>query len=135
MTTVESSTQPAEAETPSKPLHPAVLPPSSGSRKNEPSTKPAASDISATLNQRATTHGDYYNTARVIQQLKAVKSQALNYRARKGLPYLTATQLESLDMILHKCGRILSGDPNEPDHWRDIEGYARLANKEEDNAG
>lgn len=38
-------------------------------------------------------------------------------------------------MILHKCGRILSGDPNEPDHWRDIEGYARIANKEEDNAG
>lgn len=64
-----------------------------------------------------------------------MKSQALNYRARKGLPYLTATQLESLDMILHKCGRILSGDPNEPDHWRDIEGYARIANKEEDNAG
>lgn len=64
-----------------------------------------------------------------------MKSQALNYRARHNLPYLTPTQLESLDMILHKCGRILSGDPNEPDHWRDIEGYARLANKEEDNAG
>lgn len=64
-----------------------------------------------------------------------VKSQALNHRARKGLPYLTGTQLESLDLILTKIARILSGDPNEPDHWRDIEGYARIANKEEDNAG
>ena len=64
-----------------------------------------------------------------------MKSQALNHRARKGLPYLSATQLESMDLILTKIARILSGDPNEPDHWRDIEGYARLANKEEDNAG
>ena len=87
-----------------------------------------------TITERGKTHGDYHNTAKIIQQLKAVKSQALNHRARAGLPYLSATQLESLDMILHKCGRILSGDPNEPDHWRDIEGYARIANKEEDNA-
>jgi hypothetical protein len=29
-------------------------------------------------------------------------------------------------MIIHKIGRIVTGNPDVPDHWLDIEGYARL---------
>jgi hypothetical protein len=32
----------------------------------------------------------------------------------------------SLFMIMHKVGRILSGDSTFEDHWTDIEGYSRL---------
>lgn len=39
---------------------------------------------------------------------------------------LNAPMRESLDMILHKISRILSGDPCTKDHWADIAGYARL---------
>lgn len=43
---------------------------------------------------------------------------------------LPDTHLEALDMICHKIARILAGDPNEPDHWHDIAGYATLVEKE-----
>jgi hypothetical protein len=42
---------------------------------------------------------------------------------------LSSTQLEALDMICSKLARIVCGDPNEPDHWHDIGGYAKLAEK------
>jgi hypothetical protein len=29
-------------------------------------------------------------------------------------------------MILHKLARVLSGNPDNADHWDDIGGYARL---------
>jgi hypothetical protein len=29
-------------------------------------------------------------------------------------------------MILMKLARVIAGNPNEPDHWRDIAGYAEL---------
>jgi len=39
---------------------------------------------------------------------------------------LTYAQAEALEMIQHKIGRILAGDPNVLDHWADIVGYAQL---------
>jgi len=39
---------------------------------------------------------------------------------------LSHSQRESLDMIAHKIGRILNGDPNYADSWVDIAGYAQL---------
>jgi len=35
-------------------------------------------------------------------------------------------QDEALDMIAHKIGRIVNGDPDYEDSWRDIAGYATL---------
>jgi hypothetical protein len=43
---------------------------------------------------------------------------------------LSAVQKEALDMICSKISRILSGNPDFPDHWLDIEGYARLVNND-----
>jgi hypothetical protein len=34
--------------------------------------------------------------------------------------------MEALEMICTKIARILSGNPNDPDHWKDIAGYAEL---------
>jgi hypothetical protein len=39
---------------------------------------------------------------------------------------LAADQQEALDMICHKIGRIVNGDPNYADSWVDIAGYATL---------
>jgi hypothetical protein len=44
-----------------------------------------------------------------------------------GFERLMDDQRETLDMIAHKIGRILAGDPNVEDHWKDIAGYATLS--------
>jgi len=48
---------------------------------------------------------------------------------------LAPDQREALEMIQVKIARIINGDPNYADNWRDIEGYARLvANRLEEKA-
>ena len=71
------------------------------------------------LNEREKTHGDYSELAFVSQYLKL----ALSYGPIDQLP---AVHRESLEMICVKMARIVCGDHNEPDHWRDIIGYAQL---------
>jgi len=80
------------------------------------------------VNERGKTHGNFGDHARVTQRLKEVIQTELADRVRRQQPYLTATQIESLEMIAHKIGRIVAGDPNFQDHWDDIGGYARIAN-------
>ncbi len=88
----------------------------------------SANTVQDTLNDRAKTHGSFIDNGLIIQGLK-------NYMRVNGFNWphnsdsqrqLTPEQCEALDMIQHKIGRILSGNPNEPDHWRDIAGYATL---------
>jgi hypothetical protein len=38
----------------------------------------------------------------------------------------TDSQWEALEMIAHKIGRIVNGDPDYADSWIDIAGYAKL---------
>ena len=73
------------------------------------------------LDARHETHGDYTNTAQVSQHLKNTIRNARNWNR------LSCDKKESLDLIMTKISRIMSGEPNEPDHWLDLEGYARLA--------
>lgn len=80
--------------------------------------------------ERGTTHGAFSDHARYTQQLKGVAYRAYNERSKRGQPPLTNQQKESLEMILHKVGRILAGDASFADHWDDIGGYAHIANKE-----
>ena len=76
--------------------------------------------IQDTLNERQKTHGTFKTHAKICQALKEVM-----YVERSWL-LLTPSQREALDMIQHKVARILNGNPNEQDHWRDIAGYAEL---------
>lgn len=78
-------------------------------------------EVNEVLASRASSHGEFADNARIMQKLKDA------IRAEPGYSKLDPTKREALDMILHKVGRICSGNPEEPDHWLDIEGYARLA--------
>jgi len=77
-------------------------------------------NIDMLLAERGKVHGDYTEHAQITQDLKQVIYKARNW------PVLTYVQREALDMLAHKMGRILAGDPNHRDHWDDICGYSRL---------
>jgi hypothetical protein len=70
--------------------------------------------------EREKTHGQYAHTAYIAQSLKDI------LRAYSGWQNLDNQQKESLELITTKIARIVSGNPNEIDHWRDIAGYAVL---------
>lgn len=82
----------------------------------------ASIGIQATLNERGKTHGDFFQQADTSQRLKNVVMEAL---AGTNHTYNTA-QIEALQTICMKMSRIIHGNPNEPDHWKDIAGYATL---------
>ena len=72
------------------------------------------------IDERQKTHGDFYRVAGTAQELKDVLRRGKNWKT------LDDTQRETLEMIATKIARILSGNPHEVDHWRDIAGYAML---------
>jgi hypothetical protein len=78
------------------------------------------SDITATLTERGTRYGKFKDHAYITQKLKGVM---FTYKLREEL---MDDQVEALEMIAHKIGRILNGDPNYADSWIDIAGYAKL---------
>jgi hypothetical protein len=56
-------------------------------------------------------------------------------RLSKNWTELTAGEREALDVIVHKIGRVLSGrNPHDPEHWRDIAGYAVAARRADSHA-
>lgn len=85
------------------------------------------SDLTSLLEDRQKSHGDFANHARATQAIKAAITAEVYARFERGQPPLNAKQIESLEMIAHKIGRILAGDPNFDDHWTDIAGYAQIA--------
>lgn len=80
--------------------------------------------IEQTLAQRGKVHGEFSDNGYVMQALKNT------LRQQQGWHRLSPEKREALDMICHKMGRILCGDPNFSDHWHDIAGYATLVEKE-----
>ena len=83
--------------------------------------RPAASDVRTILRERGAVHGDFSEHARVTQALKRAARDSLNWAK------LSDAQKEAVEMILHKLGRVLAGDPDHRDHWDDTAGYATLA--------
>lgn len=77
-------------------------------------------DVDNTVTQRGERYGLFADGAVIMQNLKAVM------RATPGWERLTTSQREALEMIQHKIGRVLNGDPTYDDNWRDIAGYATL---------
>jgi hypothetical protein len=77
-------------------------------------------EINKVLEERGRTHGDFADVAAVDQALKRALRGGRNW-AKLSVSYQCA-----LEMIVHKAARVLSGDPDEPDHWLDIQGYAGL---------
>jgi hypothetical protein len=88
----------------------------------QPPEMPPMPEVDATLDARAVDYGKFIEGAEVMQMLKRVVQNALNNRDKT----LAHDQAESLDMIIHKIGRIINGNPDVVDHWLDIAGYAQL---------
>lgn len=82
-------------------------------------------DVDNTLNERGSRYGNFMDHAQVTQDLKEV----IGFHLRKRVKVLKPDQQEALDMICHKIGRIVNGDPDYADSWHDIAGYASLVDK------
>lgn len=76
--------------------------------------------IQTTLDERGKRYGDYSRHAEITQALKTEM-----YRGPSATQ-LDSAQREALEMIMHKIGRIVNGDPDYADSWIDIAGYAQL---------
>lgn len=92
-------------------------------------------DLDQILADRGARYGRFINHARATQDIKDVFYKHTPDSAirpcpmapeSKPEPFLAPDQAEALDMIAHKIGRILAGDPNYADSWHDIAGYAQL---------
>ena len=83
---------------------------------------PATTDVDDTLAERGKRYGTFTGHAEVTYRLKNV----LRDHASRLHKTFSFDQAEALDMICHKIGRIVNGDPNYADSWVDIAGYAKL---------
>ena len=79
-----------------------------------------SADIAAILDERGKRYGDFHEHARITQAIKGVMMDSNNWQQ------VEDDQREALEMIAHKLGRILNGDPDYADSWVDIAGYAQL---------
>lgn len=87
---------------------------------NECIGAPEADSTEQLITERGSRYGKFKDGAAIMQELKFVMREV------DGWHNLTPSQREALDMIQHKIGRILNGDPNYDDSWKDIAGYATL---------
>ena len=74
----------------------------------------------ALIAERGSRYGKFKDGAEIMRELKHVMHEV------DGWNNLSPSQKEALDMIQHKIGRILNGDPNYDDNWKDVAGYATL---------
>jgi hypothetical protein len=81
-----------------------------------------STDVSKVLDERGNRYGKFKDHAKITQSLKWVVETALEQQKKN----LEPDQKEAIDMICHKIGRIVNGDPNYADSWIDIAGYAKL---------
>ena len=81
-----------------------------------------STDLTQTLTERGNRYGVFTGHAHITQDIKNVIRLHLSARNKP----LAFDQQEALDMIAHKIGRIINGDPNYADSWHDIAGYAQL---------
>ena len=82
--------------------------------------KPKTTDVDDTLNERGSRYGVFMDHALISQRLKSVMHSTPKWK------HLEADQAEALEMLAHKIGRILNGDPDYHDSWHDLVGYAKL---------
>jgi hypothetical protein len=86
--------------------------------------KRQGTDVNKTLVAREKIYGDFAGNALLAQQLKDTM------RAAPGYENLNPVQREALDVIQQKIARTINGNPNYPDSWHDIGGYAKLVEQD-----
>ncbi|MEZ0137340.1 MAG: hypothetical protein AB9Q22_10090 [Candidatus Reddybacter sp.] len=75
------------------------------------------------LAQRGERYGLFAEHARITQNIKGAMADSRNWAE------LSVDKKECLEMLAHKMGRILNGDPEYQDSWDDIAGYSTLVSK------
>lgn len=78
--------------------------------------------IDKILEERGSRYGLFIEHAKLTQRMKRLMKNWDDDKWRN----LSDDQVEALEMIAHKIGRILNGDPDYIDSWDDIAGYAKL---------
>ena len=81
-------------------------------------------DIKAILAERGSRYGTFADLAVISQNLHAAIIGPMSQDKYDNR--LAADQKEALQMIAHKLARIINGDPDYSDSWRDIAGFATL---------
>ena len=84
--------------------------------------------IDATLKSRDSTHGDFVDQAETAQRMLDCVTRV------EGWMRLPPWMRFSVMMILMKISRIVHGDCRKDEHWHDIQGYARLVERELDGS-
>jgi hypothetical protein len=79
-----------------------------------------AKTVNNTITTRGNQYGEFKSGGEIMQNLKTVMRETPSWNKLK------PSQREALEMIQHKIGRILNGNPDYDDNWRDIAGYAQL---------
>ena len=92
----------------------------SGKGRTPPVEKPQSVD--ALVDERAEKYGKFENLAEVSQRFK----DSLHYFLITRNKYLAPDQQEAMELIFHKFARIINGDADYIDNWKDIAGYATL---------
>lgn len=80
----------------------------------------STNDVDLILEERGSRYGSFSEHARITQNLKWAMSDSPNWEE------LSNDKKECLEMLAHKLGRILNGDPEYLDSWVDIVGYTQL---------
>jgi hypothetical protein len=83
-------------------------------------TLPTVESIDALLVNRGAVHGDFAENATLAQAIKDLMHGARNW------PSIDAVKREALEHIATKLARLLVGDSNHADSWKDLQGYSRL---------
>ena len=95
-------------------------------------TNPQTTSVEDTLKERGARYGSFEGHAIITQRLKDAARTFMPGGDSMDTAWvkLTTSHREALEMIFHKIGRILNGDPNYADSWHDIAGYAKLVEDE-----
>lgn len=74
------------------------------------------------LNERGSRYGNYLDQATISMELR----RCMDFWISEKKTNLAPDQVDALTMLTVKISRIINGDPNYADNWRDIAGYATL---------
>lgn len=78
-------------------------------------------EIETVLSERGLRYGNFLRQSQITADLKGLMRAYCQWTED-----LAPDQREALEMFATKIARILNGDPNYPDNWRDIQGFAKL---------
>jgi len=96
------------------------IPPKPTPATTPATTPPPDTTIQDTLAERGKRYGEFKDHAKISQSLKRVMWATTRW---VDLPDDTK---EALEMMQHKIARVLNGDPEYDDNFRDLVGYSQL---------